>query len=495
VLLGSFLIGILAYAYAFTNKLPNHDDLSAFFGKGATAESGRFGLIPLSWILPNFSMPWIYGILSLFFLALGNCLIVEMFCIRSAVLQFLLGGLIVSFPSQAAIFSYMFTACPYTIAYFLAVLAAFCISQENKKLFPLAALAIVGSVSIYQAYISVTASLLVLFLIRKLILDDAATMALLRKGVLYVCFLGISLGLYWIISKLVLSHSGHTMGSYASDAIGFRVSDIPANIKAAYINCIRVMRYRHFGLITSTAAVYVHFALMGFAGLEFFLYFIRSKDFFRTILLLFLLVMFPLAINCLFLIVSSDAIHTLVLFSYITLYVLFIFLIECGQLRRISAKLLDYLHTAGLEFSVLALAWVMAGNIFVANEASLYMHLSYENTYAFAVNAISQLNTMPEYTLNSPVVIIGEYPSHKYSKQFYNAARLTGVGGLSPDMYSMEFFFDYYIGIPVNLIPADPFLKDADPEVLSHIPSYPAKGHIAKVNDTFVIKLSEPVAE
>ena len=40
--LASLLWGVLAYTFAFTNKLINHDETSQLFAKGATVTSGRW---------------------------------------------------------------------------------------------------------------------------------------------------------------------------------------------------------------------------------------------------------------------------------------------------------------------------------------------------------------------------------------------------------------------------------------------------------------------
>lgn len=488
---GSLLMGLMAYAFAFTNKLPNHDDVAGLFTKGVGIESGRFGITALGFLFPNFSMPWIYGIGSLVLLTMGNCLIVKLFQIRSPLLQFLLGGLIITFPSQTATFSYLFTAFPYAIAYWLAVLAVDLVSRSEKKYILPGVLALVGSLSIYQAYVSITAALLILLLMRKLILDEGSVRELFVQGIVYVFFLVGALGFYWLLSNLLWTVTGYSMGNYASNAVSFRLSDIPANIKLAYINCIRVLRYRHHGLIISDASVAVHLALVGFSALELLLYVLRTRDLPRTLLLGFLGVVLPLAINCLFLMVSSDSIHTLVLFSYTTLYVLFAFLVEAGQLRTLCFPLADRLHKACLNLCILAFAWILAGNVFLANEASLSMHLSYENTYALAVSTLAQLNTIPEYTPESPVVILGEHPGTGYSSRFLHSRRLMGVGGLSPDMYSMNDFFRYYVGVPINLVGTEDYLQSADPYALAQIPVYPNKGFISQVGNTFVIKLSE----
>ena len=79
VILGSLLMGLLAYGYMFANKIPNHDDITALFSKGTTYASGRWGLRLLSLIFPDASMPWLNGILSLALLAFGNCMVVKLF--------------------------------------------------------------------------------------------------------------------------------------------------------------------------------------------------------------------------------------------------------------------------------------------------------------------------------------------------------------------------------------------------------------------------------
>ena len=89
---GALICGLLAHMFAFTNKLVNHDEVQCLFSKGATVDSGRWGLGALDSILPNFSMPWIYGIMTIVLIALAVCLMADLFSIRSKLLQVLLGG-------------------------------------------------------------------------------------------------------------------------------------------------------------------------------------------------------------------------------------------------------------------------------------------------------------------------------------------------------------------------------------------------------------------
>ncbi len=51
--------------YMLTNKLPVDDDICFFFSKGATVRSGRYPLELLRLLMPDVSMPWIYGLMAL----------------------------------------------------------------------------------------------------------------------------------------------------------------------------------------------------------------------------------------------------------------------------------------------------------------------------------------------------------------------------------------------------------------------------------------------
>lgn len=83
-----------------TNKLPFDDEAIYLFGKGTTTASGRYGLELLRLIMPDYSMPWIYGIISLLLISAAVCIIIKLFDIRSRVIQVFLGALPVPLPTQ-----------------------------------------------------------------------------------------------------------------------------------------------------------------------------------------------------------------------------------------------------------------------------------------------------------------------------------------------------------------------------------------------------------
>ena len=149
--LASLIVGFLAHMFTFANKLVNHDELSALFKKGATTVSGRWGLELLSHVLPNYSMPWLYGVMSIVLITVAVCFIIHMFGIKNKVLQAVTAGLVISFPSLTGTFSYMFTSSSYAVSFLLAVLAAFFASRKRWVMYLPAVVCTVLSVSIYQS--------------------------------------------------------------------------------------------------------------------------------------------------------------------------------------------------------------------------------------------------------------------------------------------------------------------------------------------------------
>jgi len=72
--IATLLFGLAAHAFAMTNKLPFDDEAIYLFGKGTTTESGRYGLELLRLIMPDYSMPWIYGLISLLLISAAVCI-------------------------------------------------------------------------------------------------------------------------------------------------------------------------------------------------------------------------------------------------------------------------------------------------------------------------------------------------------------------------------------------------------------------------------------
>lgn len=483
----ALLFGFLAYGFAFTNKLINHDEAHSLFMKGGTVTSGRWGLGALDAVFPNYSMPWIYGILTIFLVAGAVCLMTHLFCIRRPLLQVLLAGSVMVFPSIIGLFGYMFTSCSFALAFLLAVAAAALVHENKFRYFLAAGCCMVLSLSIYQSYVSVTAALLVLVLIRR-VLTGTKPLTVLRQGVFYVAFLVASLIAYYLSTQIVLKITGTELSAYASGNFTFSLSGILAGAGAAYRNFLRFFTEGFCGLIPTGFSRKLHLLLGALTLGLLLLLGIRKKLTAGSALLLAVLTgVLPLAVNCMYMITAPESIHTLVLYSFVVFYVFGLMVTDLA-LEELPGTLLRLVGANGVT-GILAL--VILINTYVANEAFLNLHLRYENAYAFYSALAADIKLQPEFTEDTKLAVIGNYRQPDfYPEQFEHIHTITGVYGFVPDNYSAESFLTYYVGFPVPFASYEETAAIRDTAEYARMPVYPYYGSMKFFGNILVVKLS-----
>lgn len=257
-LISSLITALLTYMFAFTNKLPNHDDVSQMFSKGVTIESGRWGLELTKFIFPNFSMPWIYGIISIAFIAVAACLIISIFEIENKLFQTLLSALIISFPSLIGTFTYMFTSCSFAVSFLLAVLAVFFLVKKRTYYIVLSVICMVFSMGIYQSYISLAVGLLLVYLVKELFDNNSVVKDVFIKGCVFLGFIIVSVGLYYLITRIVLFVSGTGFGEYAQHHLNSQNETVVLKIKIVYSVFLDVFIRGTHGLIPCAFSKVLH---------------------------------------------------------------------------------------------------------------------------------------------------------------------------------------------------------------------------------------------
>lgn len=480
--LSGLLFGLLAYLLFLTNKLVNHDEVHTLFGKGATFTSGRWGLRILELVFPNYSMPWLYGILTIVFITLSVCLMVSLFSIRSRGLQVLLAGAVVAFPSLIGTFTYMFTAAPYSVSFFLAVLAVWCLTRTGLPSAFGALVCMVASLSIYQSYVSLAAGLLVLLLIRRLLLEEELS-TVIRSGVFYVLFLILSLGTYYIGTMVINRILGVGLSAYASGGMSFSLSLLPRRTLLAYGSFLRFFSgYR--GLMPTALSRILHILLFVFTGLMLLLR-SRGKGLPRFLLLAALLLLLPLAANCMYLFSDTDSVHTLVLYGFVIFYVLAVL---TADLCLRDAPAFGQILPNALSF---AMALILAGNIFLANQTALLLHLRYENAYSFYTSLVADIKMTPGFSRDTKLAVMGWYqePSF-YLEQFPFSDHVTGTDGFLPDVYSKDRFLEYYLGFPMPMATEEELAAIAESPEYAEMAVYPYYGSLRLIGDILVVKLS-----
>lgn len=476
--LAALLAGLGAHMFMFTNKLLNHDDIEALFYKGATVTSGRWGLELSKLLLPDWSMPWIYGILTLLFIAVSVCVMLRVLEIRSRLSQILLAAAVVSFPSLTGTYCFMFTSAAYGLAFFLAVLCVWFYQKGGVKNVSLAALSLVLCLSIYQAYIAITASLFVLLMIKHCLEGEKSVWQIVLYGLKALAMMAASLALYFAVTLLVFTFTGAEFNTYVIDNVNSKAS-LPGKLRMAYENFRDIFTFRNYSLISSEIARYAHLILLGLmlAGLA-----LAAKGGkpLHWALLAALVLLLPLSINCMYLLMSPQSIHTLVLYSFVCVYFLAALIMEKLPARpALLAK----------DLVALLLCVIIASNLYFANMTYLKMHLQYENANAFYVSLIAQIKGTEGFDENSRVAIIGQQDNLLYPFPEMNTDGLLGPSQDLVNIYSRESFFRKYLGFAV------PFASQEEAEALSktaefeQMAEYPYNGSLRKIGDYIVVKL------
>ena len=489
----SMIVGFLAYTFIFTNKFINHDEVTCLFSKGGTIVLGRWFLGLVDAIFPNLSMPWIYGVLTIVFVSVSTCLIISIFQIRNKTLQGILAGCIVVFPSLIGTFGYMFTASSYGLSLFLAVLAAWMISRYNKWLFLPAMACLVLSLAIYQGYVALAASLLVLLEVQLLLNGDPIP-AVIRKGVVSLVFLIGSLGIYYLSTKVVNWYLGIGFSGYATERVAFSLSDLPSNVFLAYSRFWESLVDNPYGLIPTAFSRVLHWVALACSAGLLVLWFLGQKkaDWGRYLLMAAMLLLLPLAINCLFLFTDASAVHTLTLYSFVAVYVLAIMLADIYLEETGLNSFRAAVSSLCIHLIPLCLAIVIVINVYIANAAGLQFHLRYEIAYSFYTSLMADVKMMPEFDEDSKLAVVGFYdgPEYYYTS-FAPLNKIMGLYGFTPSDYSKDRFLQYYLNYNIPFASEEEIAQIQQTPEFRQMPLYPYYGSMQWFGDTLVVKLAE----
>lgn len=482
--LAALAFGFAAHMFAFANKLVNADEIESLFGKGATVTSGRWGLEAVKAIFPDYSMPWLYGVVSLVLLAVSVCLIVRLFDIKGGLISVLLAGMITAFPSQTGTFCFMFTSSAYALAFLLAVLSSYLFCRGGWKNTALAALFMTLSLGIYQAYIALTASLLLLYALKLCLDGEQDLKAIIAFCAKALALLAAALAFYALITIAVFKFSGTEFNTYVRENAA--AAGIFGRIRMAYDFFFYYLSYREFALITSEVSRIAHNVLLAlclvgaaFAAIKN----VRTGRIGIGAFIAVLVVLLPLAVNCMFLAMAKESIHTLVIYSFVAFYVLAAMLMQRvfdgGAVIKCAAR--DVIYAA--------LTIALVSNVYFANEVYLEMHLEYENAYSFYSILLARAQNMDGYDEGKTLAIIGHQDNAVATRPEIDLGYITGPSRDLINIYSRENFIRRYLGSNIPLAAqAELDELSARPE-FAEMNEYPYYGSIRIIDDYVVVKL------
>lgn len=469
--LSALFAGFLTHGFALTNKLVNHDEIESLFGKGATITSGRWGLELVKILFPDWSMPWIYGVISIVLMSLAVCTALRVLKIRSKPMQLLLAMLVLSFPTLTGNFCFMFTSTAYALAFFLVMTSLELYLKGGRLKLAFSLLCLVFALSMYQAYISVLASMFVLLMILRA-LDGESIKNNVIFGLKALLMMGLSIAVYYGLTLLVFRITGAQFNTYVTENVNGNVGML-RRIRMAYDVFFYIFSFRNFYVVSSEVSRYIHIVL----GLIAIGSLACGKKTPNVCMAAFLTALLPLSICCMYLIMSNESIHTLVMYSFVTVYMLLAALMERVKLRGLR------------DITALLLFAVLVSNVYFGNMTYLKLKLQYENAYSFYGTLMTQVKDTEGFDEDTKLVIIGRQENLLHQFPELDTELLMGPARELVNIYSRENFIKYYLGFDIPFAPEQAVEMLSSDERVDKMAEYPYYGSVQKIDDYIVVKL------
>jgi len=449
---------------------------------------GRFGLYFLGLFKGFLVIPNVEFFLSILLLLSSYISLLEIFDIKGKVVQVFLGVLLAVSPIVSATLLFNYCSLAYLLAFFLSIcsiyLLVFAKNKIIKYLLPVLFIAI--ALSMYQAYLAVILTLLLLF----------DMIQLLRKKFSFKVFfkyLGIVvLGtlLYYLLMKLSLIIFNIDMSSYrGANTFDIKtILEIPGRIKDAYIS---FYQFYFTDTIVNNTNVWMNVLNIGLfilflVGIIY--NFVKRKISWKKILLfiIFLLIL-PIMVNVVTILFSDTTMQLLMSSSYLLLFFLIAYLAYDNKILNI--------------FLVIIFCFMIRG--YIIQDSSTYQNLAitYQKTYDIASDINDKIK---EIGYKKEIMITGSLDQNKY----YTRKNKTEISNISNYIYGFvsnyslfwdEYtnmkngwsrFMELYLGSSINFISEDKYQEILKTDEFNNMKIYPDEDSVKVINDVIVVKLA-----
>lgn len=518
-MLATFIIGLAAHMYCYTNMLTGADDAFLFsdtrtFADGA---SGTRWLLAIYFaLIKTIRMPWLLGLITLLLYGVAAWLVCETLSITSSAGIILVSGLMVTSPTMISSNFYLTSAHMYAGALLFACLAAYAYKKWRHSWIAAFVFMLLSEGS-YAAYISMTLCLFFLCSLKELLFDQEANDKhnLVRHfGMLFL--FGGSMVATTVICNLITANN--TAG---------RVQDAQAQAATDYIDNIITSVQQVFAFfLPGTSNSYFHgervmyslFLLCAALSAVLVVWLLVKQQLWKRPLGLFLLVAdivcLPLAMNVIGIV--SKWVHTLMTFAYLTPWLFFVMAVE--QLYRREDLRKDWEKLLRWGYSLLAC--VVAGltvlfGIRLANICYTKAYARYTEGLADSIRLTNLIEAIPNYVKGeTPVAFVGVSDNHFPRQDAYElTSDIAGIGDLYywQGMYTAPFVLDSYVNqhLRANMLifPQDAAIFTADTiadqlndaginasadeikELLQDLHAFPKEDCWTWYNDVLLIKL------
>ena len=496
VFFATFGLALLVHMYMFTHKFINFDDIRGLYSQSTyLIASGRFLMPTLTRLVGSFSSSWIHGILGCIFLAMGSVFVIRIFKIKHYIPALLCSLCLVSFPTIASIYSYMFCAYQYLFALSITIVGAYLIRTEKILPILIGAILIALAMGCYQANYGMATTLLVLVLVFDICEGRFMEKPQSFVGVVLKYLAGLALGMifYFVMVKISLLVTGTELTTYQGiSSMGkITVPQLFERIKQAYKAFFDFPKQQRLSIPFS----YARFSKVAWIswGLDLLVIITAVigkkiyKNWANFLYLFLLLAIIPLAICIIYVMAGDSNVYDLMTYPLVMSVVMPAILAD-----RVKIKKYPKIAVSFTLILLLCQFYFAYDFILATNRAYYLMDMTYENTYAYFVKMTTRIESFEGWNKDCKVALIGTATSDA-GVPAYEVTNMGGIttGNNALNIYTRLEYLELFINSKYQYVDKSMCNKIQSSEQYQSMPRYPAEGSIAMIDDILVVKLSD----
>lgn len=488
----AIISGLLTYGFTLTHHFLTYDSMWNQCFDQNMISSGRQFLMFVCKISSDYDLPWLNGVLAIFYLAINSALLVRLFEVEEPVTAALVAGFTVLFPSVTSTFAYTYTIDGYMLAVLLATLSVYVCLNYKWGFVP--SVAILGiSIGIYQAYFSYAIVLFLIYFLLMIVTKEEKVKEIITKGIKAIITIGASYIFYVVTLKIMLKIEGEALSGYqGTQAVGsFSFNVLGKGLKTAFWSFIDFARWGNV-LTTTNSMKYAFVGLVVISGALFVYLFIKNKKYrawYNFLFVALIVAVMPIAATMVAVISPDTYVHLLIRMPWAALLIFMCIVLEKCDAKT---KAIDYVRFVGV---ICALTMLFEFSV-VANIAAFNMNERYEKTYATCVRIADRLEQTEGYKAGMPVAILGGYPNEEnYPKTDITKEDLSGYFGIDGELCvnateKYSEFMKHFLGI--TIVPAGDEAEQAivASDEFKNMENYPSKDSIKCINGVWVVRIN-----
>jgi hypothetical protein len=497
--LSALLVGLLVHLYMLTNKLPNHDDIAGTFISIDFLGYGRWLSRFIEQVNTNLSMPWVNGMFALIFAALSAALVVQILNIRNTFFTGLAGAVLTCIPFMANVFTFMCAADVFLLAVFLGVLGVY-FFDRSKFGFLLCAGLFTFVLAIYQTMALFAIALLMMKILLDVLDRGRSNSEVVRAIWRSLASVAIAAVLYVGLTKLILHiNSAELVYANTADILSPKFSEMPQRILQCYQQFVAMALSRspyfntHWMLGLYLLIVFSFCLLVGLLLVQ-----NKQRSVWRTLVAVLLVLVFPVVLFSGYLAAGYAHILMLLPFSMLFFGLIALFCQFDSVVDSNSPKNIRFLRTLGSWFVTLAMIACCYSWALYSNQAYFTLERKFDACYSLATRIVDCVEQLPEYTPETPVLIVGDFSAGNYPVAVPEAQDglpySVGIGEPSEFYYmkgywgTVQTFIAAYLGIRWPT-PDAKTVSELVEETndFSGLPIFPAQGSVLYLNGVIVV--------